>query len=133
MAARAAKRTKRSGLARCGQAMAMASGPVSTSTAYSLADNSGVFALFAMPIVSAPRLRVLLVGASGVIGRWVNQALAPDCEVITAGLDDPQHPVDLANSDSIHALLKAVHDTAGPLDAVISTAGRARFARLARK
>ncbi len=81
--------------------------------------------------MSAPRPRVLLVGASGVIGRWVHQALAQDFEVIPAGLDDPQHPVDLANVESIHALLKAVHDTAGPLDAVISTAGRARFARLA--
>jgi len=81
--------------------------------------------------MNTPRLRVLLVGASGVIGRWVHQALADDCTVISAGLDDAQHRVDLADVASIRALLQAVHSEGGPLDAVISTAGRARFARLA--
>lgn len=81
--------------------------------------------------MSAPRLRVLLVGASGVIGRWVHQALAHDCEVMTAGLEDPQHRVDLTSVESIQSLLQTVTNEGGPLDAVISTAGRARFARLA--
>ncbi len=81
--------------------------------------------------MNTPHLRVLLVGASGVIGRWVHQALADDCTVITAGLDDAQHRVDLADVASIRAMLQAVHSDGGPLDAVISTAGRARFARLA--
>ena len=80
--------------------------------------------------MSSPRLRVLLVGASGVIGRWVHQALVYDCDVMTAGLDDPQYPVDLANADSIESMLKAVTGHWGLLDAVVSTAGRARFARL---
>ncbi len=80
--------------------------------------------------MSLPRLRVLLVGASGVIGRWVHQALADDCEVIAAGLDDPQHRVDLASTDSIESMLRAVTVEGGPLDAVISAAGRARFVRL---
>lgn len=81
--------------------------------------------------MSTPRLRVLLVGAGGVIGRWVHRALASDCTVITAGLDDAQHRVDLTDVASIQALLQAVHNEGGPLDAVISTAGRASFARLA--
>ncbi len=81
--------------------------------------------------MSAPRLRVLLVGAGGVIGRWVHQALANDCTVITAGLDDAQHRVDITDVKSIRALLQAVQSDGGPLDAVISTAGRANFARLA--
>jgi len=81
--------------------------------------------------MNAPRLRVLLVGAGGVIGRCVHQAIANDCTVITAGLDDARHRVDLADVASIRAMLQAVHDEGGPLDAVISTAGRARFARLA--
>ncbi len=81
--------------------------------------------------MSTPRLRVLLVGASGVIGRWVNQALADNCTVITAGLDDPQYQVDLTDVSSIQTLLQAVHDEGGLLDAVISTAGRARFSCLA--
>lgn len=81
--------------------------------------------------MSAPLLRVLLVGASGVIGRWVHQALGQDCTVITAGLDDARHRVDLTDVASIRALLQDVHGEGGPLDAVISTAGRACFARLA--
>jgi NAD(P)-dependent dehydrogenase (short-subunit alcohol dehydrogenase family) len=81
--------------------------------------------------VSTPHLRVLLVGAGGVIGRWVHRALASDCTVITAGLDDDQHRVDLTDVASIQALLQTVHNQGGPLDAVISTAGRANFARLA--
>jgi NAD(P)-dependent dehydrogenase (short-subunit alcohol dehydrogenase family) len=81
--------------------------------------------------LNAQPLRVLLVGASGVIGRHVHRALAKDCAVITAGLDDANHPVNLTDAASIHALLQAVHGEGGPLDAVISTAGRASFARLA--
>jgi NAD(P)-dependent dehydrogenase (short-subunit alcohol dehydrogenase family) len=81
--------------------------------------------------VSTPLLRVLLVGASGVIGRWVHRALGNDCTVITAGLDDARHRVDLTDVASIRALLQTVHREGGPLDAVISTAGRACFARLA--
>jgi len=80
--------------------------------------------------MSTPRLRVLLIGAGGVIGRWVHRALASNCTVITAGLDDAQHRVDLTDVASIQALLQAVHNEGGPLDAVISTAGRASFARL---
>jgi len=80
--------------------------------------------------MNAPLLRVLLVGANGVIGRWVNHALADNCTVITAGLDDPNYQVDLTDVSSIQALLQAVQEEGGPLDAVISTAGRARFASL---
>jgi NAD(P)-dependent dehydrogenase (short-subunit alcohol dehydrogenase family) len=80
--------------------------------------------------MSLPHLRVLLVGASGVIGRHVHQALAQDCTVITAGLDDPENKVDLSDVASIRALLEKVHAEGGLLDAVMSTAGRAKFARL---
>lgn len=81
--------------------------------------------------MTPPGLRVLLVGASGVIGRCVYAAIAHDCTVITAGLEGAEHQVDLADVASIRTLLQRVHDEGGPLDAVISTAGRARFARLA--
>ena len=80
--------------------------------------------------MSTTHLRVLLVGAGGVIGRCVHQALVSDCTVIKAGLDDAQHRVDLTDVASIQALLQSVHNEGGPLDAVISTAGRASFARL---
>lgn len=79
-----------------------------------------------------PRLRILLVGASGVIGRWVHQALREQHHVLTAGLEpaattDAGHiQLDLTDSAAISAALRSV----GPLDAVISTAGRARFGPL---
>lgn len=75
-------------------------------------------------------LRVLLVGAGGVIGRWVHEALRDQHTVITAGLESPQgqHQLqfDLGDSKAVARALSAL----GPIDAVISTAGRARFGPL---
>ena len=81
---------------------------------------------------SAPRrLRILLVGAGGVIGRHVLAALAGLHDVISAGLEPArgtgQIQLDLADTAAIHRTLQ----TLGALDAVISTAGRARFGALA--
>ena len=42
--------------------------------------------------MTAPRLRILLVGASGVIGNWVHDALRTDHEVIAAGLEPARGP-----------------------------------------
>lgn len=75
-------------------------------------------------------LRILLVGASGVIGRCVHEALRGSHQVITAGLEPPQGPddvqLDLTDSAAVVRALQAI----GPLDAVVSTAGRARFGPL---
>ncbi len=73
--------------------------------------------------MQAPARRILLVGAGGAIGRHVHDALAGRHEVIRAGLDGPDLALDLADAPSLVAQLA----TLGPLDAVISTAGRARF------
>lgn len=80
--------------------------------------------------MSAQSLRILLVGAGGAIGRWVHEALRDRHTVIAAGLEPPQGPdgiqFDLADCA---ATVRALHAVA-PLDAVISTAGRARFGPL---
>jgi exodeoxyribonuclease III len=74
--------------------------------------------------------KILLVGAKGVVGRWVHQALKADHTVITAGLEAPlgadDLQLDLTDTAAVqHALLRL-----GPLDAVVSTAGRAHFRAL---
>lgn len=73
------------------------------------------------------RVRVLLVGATGVIGRAIHASLRDSHEVVTAGLDDPQVRVDIGDPKALQETL----DRIGPIDALISTAGRARFAALA--
>lgn len=82
--------------------------------------------------VTGPRrLRILLVGAGGVVGRCVHGVLRDRHEVINAGLEPAQGPqqlqLDLADTSALVQTLQAL----GPLDAVISTAGRARFGTLA--
>jgi NAD(P)-dependent dehydrogenase (short-subunit alcohol dehydrogenase family) len=75
--------------------------------------------------------RILLVGAKGVVGRCVHEALRDSHCVIAAGLEPPEGPdqlqLDLADSAALVRVLRGL----GPLDAVISTAGRARFGPLA--
>lgn len=80
-----------------------------------------------MPTMTGTRKRVLLVGAGGVIGRWVHAALRAEHDVITCGLDDAQLPLDLADAAAVQRALAGL----GVLDAVVSTAGRARFAPMA--
>jgi NAD(P)-dependent dehydrogenase (short-subunit alcohol dehydrogenase family) len=68
-------------------------------------------------------MRVLVIGASGTIGKAVVEALEGDHEVVKAAYKDGDFQVDLGSKDSIAALFAAV----GPVDAVISTAGLANF------
>ncbi|GMV48590.1 short chain dehydrogenase [Nitrospirales bacterium NOB] len=68
-------------------------------------------------------MRVIVIGGTGTIGSAVVSALAARHEVVTVGHRKGMHQVDLASPDSITALFKAV----GTCDAVISTAGSAKF------
>jgi NAD(P)-dependent dehydrogenase (short-subunit alcohol dehydrogenase family) len=68
-------------------------------------------------------LRILHVGATGLIGSAVADALAEGHEVIRAGYSSGHHRVDLGQADSIRALYREV----GDVDAVVCTAGIARF------
>ncbi|TDB27861.1 short chain dehydrogenase [Stenotrophomonas sp. ATCM1_4] len=70
--------------------------------------------------------KILLVGASGTLGKAVAAHLRQRHEVITASRSDAAHPVDLGDEQSISALLQAV----GPLDAIVSTTGNVHFGPL---
>lgn len=67
-------------------------------------------------------MKLLLIGATGTIGRAVADALSQRHEVI--GVSRHSQPgVDISQPDSIRALFDAV----GELDGVVSTTGAARF------
>ncbi len=74
----------------------------------------------------AERLRILLVGASGVLGRAVAAELGARHDVLTAGSKSGDIRIDIADPQSIEAGLAA----AGPLDAVACAAGAVNFAPL---
>jgi NAD(P)-dependent dehydrogenase (short-subunit alcohol dehydrogenase family) len=75
----------------------------------------------------APRLRILVVGASGVLGRAVVAELGQRHDIVTAGSKSGELRIDIADPSSILAGLKA----AGPLDAVACAAGSVNFPQLA--
>lgn len=77
--------------------------------------------------MSERRLRILLVGASGTLGRAVAAELGQRHEVIAAGRNSGSINIDLTDVQSIRNGLKQ----AGELDAVISAAGKVTFAPLA--
>jgi NAD(P)-dependent dehydrogenase (short-subunit alcohol dehydrogenase family) len=72
-------------------------------------------------------MRILLVGAGGTIGRAVAAALGGRHEVV--GVSRSTRPVSVNIIDP--ASIRAMYDAAGPVDAVVSTAGEARFGPLA--
>lgn len=72
-------------------------------------------------------MKILIIGATGTIGKAVAERLSQQHEVISAGYSDGDVKVDLANADSIRAMFEQV----GKVEAVISTAGLANFAPLA--
>lgn len=67
--------------------------------------------------------RILVVGASGLLGSNVVAALADSAEVLTASRSDPEFPVDISDPASIGAMFART----GTLDAIICTAGTAPF------
>jgi NAD(P)-dependent dehydrogenase (short-subunit alcohol dehydrogenase family) len=72
-------------------------------------------------------MRILVVGAGGTIGRAVVAALSVGHEVVSASRS-AGIKVDIADPASI----KAMYRSAGKLDAVVSVAGQAKFAPLAK-
>lgn len=71
-------------------------------------------------------MRVLLIGASGTIGSAVRNELASRHEIISAGRNGADISVDITSPESITAM----YETAGKVDAVISTAGNTYFGSL---
>ena len=71
-------------------------------------------------------MRVIVIGGTGTIGAAVVKALSARHEVVTVGHQKGAFQVDLASPDSIRRLFTAI----GTCDAVVSTAGLAKFASL---
>jgi len=68
-------------------------------------------------------MRILLVGASGTIGRAVAAELSTRHELVTAGRNSGDVRIDLTDPDSIRAAYAEV----GRLDAVVCAAGTVTF------
>jgi NAD(P)-dependent dehydrogenase (short-subunit alcohol dehydrogenase family) len=76
---------------------------------------------------SAGRRRILIIGASGTLGRAVAAELGPRHDIIAAGRNSGDVRIDIADPASIRAALTA----GGQLDAVCCAAGSAEFLPLA--
>ena len=64
-------------------------------------------------------MKVIVVGASGTLGRAVVQELRTDHEVIEADRKNESHPIDICDDASVRALFDGV----GKVDAIICAAG----------
>ncbi|MDX1529319.1 MAG: short chain dehydrogenase [Gammaproteobacteria bacterium] len=71
-------------------------------------------------------MNIIVVGATGTIGRAVVEILRPDHEILAVGHSNGALRVDLASPASIESMYQA----AGTADAVISAAGPASFGSL---
>lgn len=71
-------------------------------------------------------MRILIVGATGTIGRAVAAALSEGNEIVAASRRSTPITVNIADAASI----KAMYRTVGQIDAVVSAAGDAKFAPL---
>jgi NAD(P)-dependent dehydrogenase (short-subunit alcohol dehydrogenase family) len=72
-------------------------------------------------------MRILHVGASGTIGQAVARELEQRHEIIRAGRSSGDLRLDITDP----ATIRAAFEQAGELDAVVSTAGKVRFAPFA--
>ena len=68
-------------------------------------------------------MKILIIGGTGTIGSAVSERFSHKHEVLTAGRSSGDMKVDIADSGSIAALYRE----AGELDAVICTAGEAKW------
>jgi len=72
-------------------------------------------------------MKVLIVGANGTLGKAVAAELRPRHEIVGAGRSSGDVHVDLRDTASVEAMFREV----GPVDAVVSAAGKVPFAPLA--
>jgi NAD(P)-dependent dehydrogenase (short-subunit alcohol dehydrogenase family) len=71
-------------------------------------------------------MRVLIVGATGTVGRAVRAELEKRHEVVTAGRNGADLTVDITSVESI----KQMYEKVGKVDAVVSAAGSTHFGPL---
>ncbi len=69
-------------------------------------------------------MKIILVGASGTIGKAIAEELGKNHKIIRAGRNGQDVKVDITSVDSI----KNMYQQAGKVDAVINAAGGANFA-----
>jgi NAD(P)-dependent dehydrogenase (short-subunit alcohol dehydrogenase family) len=72
-------------------------------------------------------MKVLIVGASGILGKAIANELGARHEIVTAGRSSGDVRVDLRDGASVEAMFGET----GPLDAVVSAAGKVPFGPLA--
>ena len=71
-------------------------------------------------------MKILLIGATGLLGQAVKQELEGEHEIIGAALEGADFNVDMTKPDQIREMFEKI----GKVDAVISTAGDAPFVPL---
>lgn len=72
-------------------------------------------------------MKILIVGATGTLGRAIAERLAPRHELIAASRNSTDYPVDITSDSSVAALFERT----GPIDAIVSAAGALHFGPLA--
>lgn len=65
-------------------------------------------------------MRVIIVGASGKIGREIDRALSGDHEIVRVGATSGDMQCDVTDRDSVVRMF----DAAGPFDALVAVVGR---------
>ena len=71
-------------------------------------------------------MRIIVIGATGTIGKAVVEALRGKHDVVQVGHESGDYQVDLADKSSIERM----YEKAAPFDAVVSAAGLAKFGAL---
>jgi NAD(P)-dependent dehydrogenase (short-subunit alcohol dehydrogenase family) len=71
-------------------------------------------------------MRVIVVGATGTIGRSVAKLLLAEHKIVKVGSNSGDFRADITNKDSLEKLFQEI----GPFDALVCAAGIARFAPL---
>ena len=71
-------------------------------------------------------MKIILIGASGTIGRKIAETIGKDHELVRVGSKSGDFQVDIASGASIEKLFKEV----GPFDTLISAAGDGHFGPL---
>lgn len=76
-----------------------------------------------LQLLNVRKMKILIIGGNGTIGRKVSERLSEKHSVIIAGRNSGDVKVDFSSSESI----KSMFDTIGKVDAIVSIAGEAKW------
>ena len=71
-------------------------------------------------------MKIVIIGASGTVGRAVTEELSRRHDVIRVGRTKGDHQVDITSQASVQALFEKI----GPVDAIVSASGGLHFGPL---